>query len=136
MTELVKQGKQRTINISVGVLIVSLLSIVMHHMSTEDVGLVKMISEGIRFALTAALLKEAFRGKRWARVILMIVCLIATVSSIGTFFSSEADFINKLPFLIMAIVYAVAFYHFGFSKPFKAFYEHQNRYDIADEEVY
>mgnify|MGYP000044141909 CR=1 FL=1 len=129
MTELVKQGKQRTIGVAISMLTVSLIGIILYHVSNSDVDSIKVLSQIIRFSLTIALLVEAYKGKKWAKVVTIILAGLAVLTSIGAFISLEGSLLGKIPFIIMAVVYGITIYHFGFSKSFKAFYAFQNRFE-------
>ncbi len=129
MTELVKQGKQRTIGVAISMLTVSLIGIILYHLSNSDVGSIKVLSQIIRFSLTIALLVEAYKGKKWAKVVTIILACLAVLTSIGAFIGLEGSLLRKIPFIIMAVVYGITIYHFGFSKSFKAFYAFQNRFE-------
>jgi len=129
MTELVKQGKQRTIGVAISMLSVSLIGIILYHVSNSDIGSTKVLSQIIRFSLTIALLVEAYKGKKWAKVVTIILAGLAVLTSIGTVIGLEGSLLGKIPFIIMAVVYGITIYHFGFSKSFKAFYAFQNRFE-------
>lgn len=129
MTELEKEGKQRTGMICIGILIFIVYGIIYQNMVSTDVGIVSMFSQGIKLLLMIGLLAEVYKGKKWAKILMIIVSIIGVFGSVYGYAFLEGSLIDKLPFLITACLYLVAIYHLGFAKSYKAYFAHQNRYD-------
>ncbi len=126
MNELIQTGKTRTIQISVSILLVSIHTIYFYHTVRPEIETLKLVQQVARFLLTVGLLVITYRGKKWAKntsLVLFSVTLLGALIGIGTF---EGSIVNKVPLSVMIIVYSLAVYHFGFSKGYKAFFEHQN----------
>jgi hypothetical protein len=127
MNELIKTGKKRTILISISVLLVSLHTIYFYHAVRPEIETKKLIQQIVRFLLTAGLLIAVFKGKKWAKIVSIVLFSLAILGAIAAMVAIESgSFVNKTPLLVMIFVYSVAVYHFGFSKSFKAFFDHQN----------
>ena len=127
MDELAKIGKRRTIIISISVLMVSIHTIYYYHSLRPEVDSIKLIQQIIRLFLTVGLLYAAYIGKKWAKIIVVILFSIAVLGAIIAIATSlELPFINTIPFYVMIFVYGNGISHFGFSKSYKAFFKYQN----------
>ncbi|WNJ18245.1 hypothetical protein [Pontibacter sp. G13] len=127
MTELIKTGKKRTILISISILLVSLHTIYFYHAVRPDIEIKKLIQQGIRFLLTIGLLVLVYKGKNWAKIVSIVLFSFALLGAlVGLFTVGNVSVINKLPLIVMIIVYSMAIYHFGVSESFKAFFENKN----------
>lgn len=126
MNELARSGRTKTIFVSLGILFVSLHTIYFYHAVRPDVETKKLIQQIIRFLFTTGLLIFTYMGKKWARIISIVLYSLAAVGALVGAFMIQAAFVNKIPLLVMAFVYSIAVYHFGFSKGFRAFYEYRN----------
>jgi hypothetical protein len=127
MNDLINTGKRRTILISISVLLVSLHTIYFYHAVRPEIETKKLIQQIVRFLLTVGLLIAVFKGKKWAKIVSIVLFSLAILRAIAAMVAIESgSFVNKIPLLVMIFVYTVAVYHFGFSKSFKAFFEHQN----------
>lgn len=126
MNDLIALGKKRTILISISILLVSLHTIYFYHASVPDVGRGKIIQQLIRFILTVILLLLVYQGKKWARIVAVVLFSFAALGGVASLFTIQADLINKIPVLVMIFVYSIAIYHFAFSASFKAFFNYQN----------
>jgi hypothetical protein len=125
--EIIKIGKRRTILISISVLLVSLHTIYFYHAVRPEIETKKLIQQVIRFLLTVGLLIAVFKGKKWAEIVSIVPFSLAILGALSGVVAIESgSFVNKVPLLVMIFVYSVAAYHFGFSKSFKAFFDHQN----------
>ncbi len=122
MNELAKIGKKRTILISISILLVSIYSIYTYSLGSDGIETNRLVKQLIRFSLTAGLLVMIYKGKRWAKITAIVLFSLAIV---GVLFAFNSVF-YKDPLFVMNFVYAMAIYHFGFSKSFKAFFEYQN----------
>ncbi len=129
MNELAKEGKQRTATLCIGILIFIVYGIIYQNMVSTDIGLITKIFQGIKLLLMLGLLAEVYKGKKWARILTVIVSIIGVFGSVSGYVFLDGSLIDKLPFLITAGLYLVAIYHFGFAKSYKAYCTHQNRYD-------
>lgn len=125
MNELTKLGKKRTILISISILLVSIHSSYLYHSVLPEIDYMKLVQQIIRLLLTIGLLIMVYKGKKWAQVITIILFSLALIIVIPIF-TIDIPLIDKVPLMIMASVYLMGIYHFGFSKSYKAFYEFQN----------
>ena len=125
MDDLQKTGKKQTLLISISIILVSLHSIYFYNSVFAEVESKKIVQQITRFILTAALLFFAYKGKNWARITLTILFSFGILMALIGFLTIQTDIINKIPFIVMIIVYSVGLYHFGFSKNYKAFAAYQ-----------
>ena len=127
MNELIKTGKKRTILISMSILLVSLHTIYFYHAVMPEVETKKLVQQIIRLLLTVGLLVYVYKGKKWARIVSIVLFSLGVLGALtGLFLLESKPLINKTPLLVMLFVYAIAIHHFGFSQSFKAFYNYQN----------
>ena len=127
MTELIKTGKNRTLLISISILLVSLHTIYFYHAVRPEIETKKLIQQIIRFILTVGLLIVVYKGKKWAKIVSLILFSIAILVALRGLLTIESkSFIIKVPLIVMIMVYSLAVYHFGMSKSYKAFFEYQN----------
>jgi hypothetical protein len=125
MNELQQLGKRRTILISISILIVSLHNIYFYNSVAGEMETKKMVQQIVRFVLTIGLLVAIYQGKNWARLIAIVLFGIAAVGALAGIITIEKPMVAKVPLMVMTFVFAVAIYHFSFSKSFKAFFEFQ-----------
>lgn len=121
MNELTKIGKKRTILISISIILVSIHTIYYYHSVRQEIEFKKLIKQLIRFTLTVGLLIMVYKGKNWAKIILIVLFSLALLGALIPLGTSETPFINKVPLLVMIFVYSLAIYHFGFAQSFKEF---------------
>lgn len=127
MRELVITGKKRTILIAISILIISIHTIYNYQSIIPDIETKKLIQQAIRFLLTIGLLVFVYKGKKWAKIVSIILFSTAALGALIALFTIENESItHKLPLTVMLFVYSMAVYHFGISKSFNAFYEYQN----------
>lgn len=126
MNELERSGRKKTILISISILLVSIHTIYFYHATHPDVETKKLIQQVIRFLLTIGLLVVTYQGKKWARTTSIVLYSLAVIGALVGIIGLETPLAGKIPLIIMALVYAIAVYHFGLSKGFKAFYAYQN----------
>jgi hypothetical protein len=126
MNELIKLGKKRTILISISILLVSIHTIYFYHIVRPEIETKKLIQQIIRFVLTFGLLYAVYKGKKWAKVLSIILFSLAILGALVAVGTLDRPFINKVPLLVMIFVYSMAILHFGFSKSYKAFFDFQN----------
>ena len=126
MEKLVKLGKKRTILISISILLVSIHSIYFYHSAKPEIEAKKIIQQLIRLLLTFGLLFMVYKGKNWAKVVLIILCSLTLLGVLISLSTLKVSLINKSPLFVMIFVYSVAIYHFGFSKSFRVFSQYQN----------
>ena len=62
------------------------------------------------------LLYLVYCGKNWARIILIILFSLAILVSIVALIGLDVDYLLKIPFVVMILVYGIAIYHFSFAK--------------------
>ncbi|MCC9061843.1 MULTISPECIES: hypothetical protein [Flavobacterium] len=126
MTELAKIGKKQTLFVFICILIISLYSTYIYQSYQSEIDIKNLISGITRFFLTIGLLYLVYIGKKWAKVVTIVLFSIANVILIISLFSIDISLINKAPIIIMTVVYSFSLYHFTISKSFKAFFEYQN----------
>jgi hypothetical protein len=126
MNELTKIGKKRTILISISILLVSIHTIYFYHSVRPEIESKKLITQLIRFSLTVGLLVMVFKGKNWAKIVSIILFSLALLGGLIALGTLDTPFIDKIPLLVMAFVYSMAIYHFGFAQSFKEFFKYQN----------
>lgn len=126
MNKLTKLGKKKTILISISILFVSIHTIYFYHALRPEIETKKLIQQIVRFLLTIGLLVMVYKGKNWAKIVSLILFTLALLGALVGFGTLEAPFFNKIPLIIMIIVYSIAIYHFGFDKSFKEFFNYQN----------
>jgi hypothetical protein len=133
--EIVKIGKKRTILISLSILLVSIHTIYFYHVVRPEIETKKLLQQIIRFLLTAGLLMVTYKGKRWARIVSIILFSLGILGGLsGLVIIESASIINKIPLLVMTFVYSIAVYHFAISKSFKAYFDYCNGKEMATEE--
>lgn len=127
MTELILKGKIRTILISISILLISAHTIYSFQSALPALDSGKLTQQGIRFLLTLVLLLLVYRGAIWARIVTIIFLGIAIIGSLYAIFTLQGSIVFRIPSIVMVTVYSIAFYHFTFSAPFKAFFTFQNQ---------
>ncbi len=127
MSPLAIIGKKRAIICAISILLVSVYTIYAYHANKTEIDMPKLIQQIIRFVFTIILLYFLYKGKHWAKVVMLILFSLGTAIAIYYFLTIEAPFLVTLPLLVMIFVYSVSIYHFGFSKSFQAFSEFQNK---------
>lgn len=125
MDDLIALGKRRTILVSISILLVSIHTIYFYHVSMDVVDTKKIIQQLFRFLLTIALLIMVYKGKKWARIVAIVLFSLAGIAALISIVSINSTLVSKIPLMVMTFVYGMAIYHFGFSKSFKAFYDEQ-----------
>ncbi|MCY1235122.1 hypothetical protein D3C87_204990 [compost metagenome] len=127
MNYLEKIGRKQTILISISILLVSLHAIYFYNSVFRETNTQKLLQQIIRFLFTVGLLILVYKGKKWARIVLVILFSIALLGAFFGLFFTQQTMINKIPLIVMIFVYSVSIFHFGLSKSFKAFFLYQNR---------
>ena len=125
MNLLQKKGQRRTLSIFAAILLVSLYTIYFYQSSIPELDVKKLISQIIRFCLTAGLLYLVYIGKNWARILSIVLFSLSIILALSVIFSSTFTPLQEIPFYVMIFIYADAIFHFGFSESFKAFVEYQ-----------
>ena len=127
MNHLEKIGKQKTILISISILIVSLHTIYFYNSTIPEIASKKIFQQVVRFLLTIGLLIMVYKGKNWAKIVSIILFSLGVLGAIiGLTTITTTSIVNKIPLIVMFLVYSLAVYHFWFSKSFKAFFNYQN----------
>ena len=67
-----------------------------------------------------------YRGKKWARTTSIVLYSLAAIGALVGIIGIGTSLASRIPLITTAFVYAIAVYHFGLSKDFKAFYQYQN----------
>ena len=127
MNYLEKKGQRRTLSIFAAILLVNLSTIYLYHSPRPEIDNQKLVSQIIRLFLTAGLLYLVYIGKYWARILSIILFVIAVILALFFIFSSNFTPVQEIPFYVMIFIYSDAIYHFGFSENFKAFIRYQKR---------
>lgn len=131
MNESIKQGKKKTIQISISILLLSLFTIyndqtLYSRQIKPEIDTRKLIHQIIPFLLTAGLLYALYKGKKWAKTIFLIIFTIAIFGLLGFVSRMEGSLVAKTPYFVMLFIFSLAVYHFGFSESYKAFSNYQN----------
>ena len=116
-----KLGRKRTILIIISNLLVSLHTIYYYNITMVDVETIKHIQQLIRFLLTIWLFILTYQGKNWARIVVIVLSIIAVLGAIVSVFVIAQPFLFKIPFVVLILVYFSTIYFLGFSKSYKAF---------------
>lgn len=125
MNELARQGRSQTIAISISVILISMFVIAFYHIPHDSVDAKKFFQQIVRFVLTLALLYFLFQGKNWARIILLVLFLLAMLSGFILLFL-PIPLAGKVPLLVMIIIYGLGAYNLHFSRSFKAYFTYLN----------
>lgn len=134
---LINIGRKRTLWVSGAILLVSiyLIAFFLYLISKHEIYYEHLFDNIIKEALTVIffsfLLIFIYKGKKWARNILLIVFLIKTYYSLQfiAYMLTVTSYLSIFTInfsLIEVIVYFTAIIHFAFSKSFKTFAKHQN----------
>jgi hypothetical protein len=126
MNELAKTGKLRTILIFISILMISIYSIYFYNSVRPEIETDKLTQQIIRFCLTLGLLYLIYIGKNWAKNLGIVLFVFGIIGALYAIFYLNIPLIIKTPFIVMAIIYSFAIYHFQFSKSFKEFIRFQN----------
>jgi presenilin-like A22 family membrane protease len=126
MNELIKNGRKRTILISISIVLVSIHTIYFYHAVRPEIETKKLVQQAIRLLLTIGLLIAVYKGKKWAKITSIILFSLALLSALIGLVTLESPIVVKIPLIVMIIIYSIAIYHFGFAKSYKAFFEYQN----------
>lgn len=126
MDNLIKTGKTRTILLSISILLISIHTIYFYHAVRPEIETKKLVQQGIRFLLTIGLLLAVYNGKNWAKITSIILFSLGILGALIGLVGIEGPMTNKIPLIVMILIYSSAVYHFSFSKSFKAFFEYQN----------
>ncbi|MBN9337570.1 MAG: hypothetical protein J0I88_06950 [Chryseobacterium sp.] len=127
MDKIIKIGRDRTILISISILLFSIFSIYFEQSAKIDIDIKKLIRQIIRFILTVGLLYLVYIGKNWARILALTLFVFSIILSIAGILFIEVDLASKTPLFVVVIIYSLAIYHLAFSKSFKAFYNYQRQ---------
>lgn len=133
MNDLIRTGRKRTIQISLSILLVSLHTMYFYHAGRPEIETEKVIQQSIRFLLTVGLLVGVYRGVKWMKIAAMVLFAMATVGSLIGVALIDAPFPDRIPLMVMFVVFSLALYHVGFSKSYKAFFHYQNGSAVASE---
>ena len=126
MTEIIKEGRKKTILISISILLISIHTIYYHHAIRPEIETNKLLQQISRFLLTLVLLFYIYKGKSWATILAVILFSFAILGAIIGLTHHEGALVHKSPLIVMIFIYSIAVYHIGFSKSYKAFFEYLN----------
>lgn len=132
MDTLAKKGKERAIFISISLLLTSIHIFYFNYEFIPDFDKWELIDELIRLSILALLLFFNYQGRNWAKYLVVIFLLLATISSFKSLFTLEIPLLKIISSSVIVAVYILGIFHFFFSKNFKAFSSFQkNRRDIS-----
>ena len=123
MNELIYLGKKRTILIAISIILFSLYTIYFEQTSNHEIDSEKLIKQIIRFCLTIGLLYLVFIVKNWARILAIVLFILAIIGSITAIVTIKVNIALKIPFFVLIFIYGMAIYHFSYAKSFKAYWE-------------
>ncbi|MEO9501217.1 hypothetical protein [Nonlabens ulvanivorans] len=126
MNELAQLGKRRTILISISILLISLHTIYFYQSALPEINTSKLIQQCVRFVLTVVLLLFVFQAKRWAKITAIVLFGLALLGAVIGLVSLSGTFINKIPVLVMILVYSMAIHHLRYSNSYKAYFQYKN----------
>jgi len=66
------------------------------------------------------------KGVKWMKIVSMILFSLAILGSLIGVALIDAPFPDRIPMIVMFIVFSLALYHVGFSKSYNAFFDYQN----------
>lgn len=125
MDELTKKGKHQTVLICVCILLIIISAFIKTQYNRPDMKALQGLV--IPSALTIVLLIFAYLGKNWARIAFTIYVGIGIILSMIIILPIVSE--KEMPVLIILgyifTVFVASFYHFGFSKSYKAFQSYQ-----------
>jgi hypothetical protein len=127
MNQLAKIGRKQTILISISILLISLYTTYKYQSVYPEIQITKLISQIIRFLLTFGLLYLIYIGKKWAKVLIIVLFSISIPFALISLFVANIFIGNLIPVLVIVTIYSISIYHFAISKTFKAFFEYQNK---------
>lgn len=126
MNTLVELGRRRTILLSISVLLITMFTIYFYQSSQEETDVKKLSQQIIRFFLTMVLLYYVYMGKKWARILSIILFSLGILGALVGLFMKGVPLEGKVPFLVMIFIYSMAVYHVALSKSYQAFFDFQN----------
>lgn len=127
MNDLVEKGRNQTLIMVIGVIMVSLSTIILYQSGLPEMDTKKLGQQIVRFVLTVGLLWMVYNGKKWAIIVMIILFALGVLLGISSLFTVDGPMNNKMLLVFMIVVYALSIYHLGFSESFKAFRDYQNR---------
>ncbi|WP_116790136.1 hypothetical protein [Flavobacterium psychrotrophum] len=122
MNHLQITGRNITIRIFAGILLISIFTIVTYQLPLEFLDTKKLIQQIVRFGFTILIMYFVFQGKNWARVMLTILCTLAIFLGIISLF--VLTWPAHIAILLMILIYGMAVYHLNASVSFKAYFKY------------
>src|SRR5688572_13160685 len=101
INHLEKLGKIKTILISISILLVSLHTIYFYNSVVPEIETKKLIQQTIRFLITIGLLVMAYKGKNWARIVLILFSSFSVLGAIFALIGLPQSMGIKIPFIVM-----------------------------------
>lgn len=123
MTELAHKGKIMTIRVFASMLLISIYTIVTYNIVVPNVETKKLIQQIVRFSFTVLIMYFVFQGKIWAKNLMSVLCGIAIIGGLIAMFT-PITFVQKIPLIVMIIIYLFALFHFNYSISFKEYFNH------------
>ncbi|WP_305952694.1 hypothetical protein [Emticicia oligotrophica] len=123
MNELAHKGKIMTIRVFASMLLISIYTIVTYNIVVPNVETKKLIQQIVRFSFTVLIMYFVFQGKTWAKNLMSFLCGLAIVGGLISIFT-PITFVQKIPLIVMTLIYSFALYHFNFSQSFKEYFNH------------
>lgn len=123
MTELAHKGKIMTIRVFASMLLISIYTIVTYNIVVPNVETTKLIQQIVRFSFTVLIMYFVFQGKNWAKNLMSILCGLAIIGGLIAIVS-PINFVQKIPLIVMILIYSFALYHFNYSPSFKEYFNY------------
>lgn len=89
MNDLIAKGRKRTILLAISVLLVSLNTIYYYHYVRPEIDTKKLIQQLVRFSLTIGLMYAIFIGKKWARIVGVILFSLGSLGAIAGLLNTQ-----------------------------------------------
>jgi hypothetical protein len=120
-------GREKTINVFIGIIALSLFFIVYSHFSFKPLNAKEIVKESIRIILQCGLFYAIFTGKNWAKGTYTVLAVLAALLSIFLIATVLKFSTTGLVLLIMTGGYLYGIYFFNFDKDFNSFFEYQKK---------
>lgn len=124
--EKVNKGKHLVIRIILVSLLISIFTNIFTFITYSSNGLAaeattKLVQGGVRFALTGLILYFLYNGKKWAKVLLIVLTALAGISAATSLIVYFSYFM-----LVMSVAYITIAITLIVSKNVKCFFQYQN----------
>lgn len=123
MNELALIGRNHTIRVFASILLISIYSIVTSNIAADSIESNKIVQQIVRFGLTVMLMYFIFKGKKWAAIVLSVLCVLAVILAVISLFL-PVPLPAKIPMVVMIFIYSMTVYHLNFSNSFKEYFHY------------